>query len=59
MRSDVGEEREGPIALSDGYRRWIEALEARPENQSGADKSWVEAAVREFREHYAHARRLV
>ena len=34
---------------------WVESL---PENQSGADKSWVERSDREFREHYAKAIRV-
>jgi len=29
-----------------------------PQNQSGADKSWVERAIRSFREHYAKAVRI-
>ncbi len=46
------------IHLSASYLQAVEQLEARPENQSGADKTWVERALREFREHYAKAVRV-
>lgn len=48
----------GPVTLRPAYLRAIEAIEALPENQSGADKSWVEKADREFREHYKRAVRV-
>ena len=44
-------------------REWQEYLEmvaiiaARPENQSGADKTWVEKTMRAWDEHYERARR--
>jgi hypothetical protein len=47
-----------PVQLDPLYLAAVERLEARPENQSGADKSWVERALREFREHYAKASRV-
>jgi len=39
-----------PIRLSAAYLRAIEKLEALPQNQSGADKSWVERTIRSWRE---------
>ena len=47
-----------PIPVSDAYLRAIEKLESLPQNQSGADKTWVERAIRSFREHYAKAVRV-
>lgn len=47
-----------PVQLDPLYLAAVERLEARPENKSGADKSWVERALREFREHYAKAIRM-
>jgi hypothetical protein len=46
-----------PIELDDAYRRALKKLEALPENQSGTDKSWVERALRSWRDHYARATR--
>jgi hypothetical protein len=48
----------GPVRLSRGYLRAVRLLDSRPENQDGADKTWVERAIREFRGHYARARRV-
>lgn len=48
----------GPVTLRPEYLRAIEAIEALPENQSGTDKSWVEKADRQFREHYRRAVRV-
>lgn len=48
----------GPVTLRPEYLRAIEETEALPENQSGADKSWVEKADREFRDVLARARLL-
>ena len=42
----------GPVTLSDDYVRMIEEVEAAPENQSGADKTWIQDAEQEFREYY-------
>ena len=47
-----------PVLLSPEYVRAVKQVEALPENQDGVDKTWVERAQREFREHYAHARRI-
>jgi hypothetical protein len=47
-----------PIQLSETYRRAIERLESLPENQSGADKTWVERAIASWRTHYARAVRV-
>lgn len=47
-----------PVALSAEYLRAVKQVEALPENQDGADKTWVERAQREFREHYARARQI-
>lgn len=47
-----------PVVLSAEYLRAVKQVEALPENQDGADKTWVERAQREFREHYARARRV-
>ena len=47
-----------PIELAESYRRAIERLESLPENQSGADKTWVERAIASWRAHYARAVRV-
>ena len=47
-----------PVVLSEEYLRHIRIVEALPENQSGADKTWVERALRAWREHYAKAVRV-
>jgi hypothetical protein len=39
----------GPVALSDEYRALIEAEEGHPDNATGSDKTWVQAARRSFR----------
>lgn len=36
----------------DEYMAMVERVEAMPENQSGADKTWVERAERSYRDHY-------
>jgi hypothetical protein len=46
-----------PVPLRDEYLRMIEEVEAAPENQSGADKTSVEHAQKEFREYFARVRR--
>jgi hypothetical protein len=46
-----------PMDLTGSYLRALERVEALPENREGADKSWVEASRREFREYIARARR--
>jgi len=46
----------GPVVLSDEYVKMIEEVEAAPENQSGADKTWIEESEREFLEYFARVR---
>jgi len=46
-----------PIELDEAYLRAVKKLESLPQNQSGADKSWVERAIRGWRDHYARASR--
>jgi len=48
----------GPIEVGEAYRRAVERLESLPENQSGADKTWVERAIASWRAHYARAIRV-
>jgi len=48
----------GPVNLRPEYLRAVEEIEARPENRSGADKSWVESTRREFRDLIARAKPL-
>jgi len=45
----------GAIVLDQAYLYAIDRLESLPENRSGADKTWVELALRAWREHYARA----
>jgi hypothetical protein len=44
------------IHLDEEYLRAIALVEALPENQTGADKSWVWEAESCFRDHYRNAR---
>jgi hypothetical protein len=46
-----------PIELPGRYLAAVERAEALPENRERADKSWVEASRRDFREYIARARR--
>ena len=46
-----------PIELDGAYLRAVKRLEALAQNQSGADKSWVEQALRSWRDHYTRATR--
>lgn len=39
----------------DAYLEMVRRVEELPENQSGADKSWVERACEEYRQHYRNA----
>ena len=48
----------GPVSLDEDYLGLVALVEARPENQPGADKSRVERSLREFRDHYARAERV-
>ncbi len=43
------------IELDDEYLAFIAAVEARPDNQSGADKMWVWRLDRAFRDLFARA----
>jgi hypothetical protein len=47
----------GPVVLGEEYLRMIAEVEAAPENQDGADKTWVERAQAGFRRHYERVRR--
>ena len=47
-----------PVVLSAEYLRAVKQVEALPENQDGADKTWVERVMRQSREHFAKARRI-
>ncbi len=42
----------------DRYLEMVRRVEALPENQSGADKSWVEEASEQYRQHYRCAVRV-
>ncbi len=42
----------------DSYLEKVRQVEALPENQSGADKSWVDEASEQYREHYRCAVRI-
>ena len=44
------------IELDDWYLNAIAHVEARPANQSGADKTWVWKAEEAFRAHYVRAK---
>ncbi len=46
----------GPVKLDDEYLRAVERVEALPQNQSGADKTWLSDAQRQFRDHFRRAR---
>lgn len=48
----------GPVALSREYRRAVERVEAMPANQSGADKTWVSDADRDWRSYFARVERM-
>ena len=45
-----------PIELSEEYLRGVAWQESLPENQSGADKTWVWKAEEAFRTHYVRAK---
>jgi len=46
----------GPVELTEEYLRMIDEVESAPENQSGADKTWIEESEREFLEYFARVR---
>jgi hypothetical protein len=46
--------------LTDGYETYLELVRraaSHPDNRPGADKTWVERAMREYQEHYRKASR--
>ena len=47
----------GPVRLSRWYLRALTAWEKRPAHRDGADKTWVELALREYRDYYRAVRR--
>lgn len=47
-----------PVVLSEDYIRAVKQMEAVPENEDGADKTWVERVLRQSREHFAKARQI-
>ena len=49
--------RKGPIELDDAFWRAIARIEAAPENQDGADKTWVHRLEEQTRSHFAQAHR--
>jgi hypothetical protein len=48
---------QAPVRLSAQYLADIEAVMALPQNQDGADKSWIWPAYEFCRRHFASARR--
>ncbi|MEQ8764125.1 MAG: hypothetical protein RL885_09370 [Planctomycetota bacterium] len=46
-----------PVELTPEYLEAVEALERRPSNAPGADKTWVHEAIDEALRHLASARR--
>jgi len=47
-----------PVVLGAEYLRAVEQAASLPENQDGADKTWVERVVRRSRDEFARARRI-
>jgi hypothetical protein len=45
------------IEVDATYLQAVKKLESLPENRSGADKTWVERAMRSWQRHYARAAR--
>lgn len=41
-----------PVELTEEYLRMIDEVESAPENQSGADKTWVWQADRQYRDYF-------
>ncbi len=39
------------------YMAMVRRLEAHPENREGADKTWVDRAREQYRQHFRHATR--
>jgi hypothetical protein len=46
----------GPVKLNEEYLELLRRVEDLPQNQSGADKSWVESSLREYTEHYSRVK---
>ena len=46
----------GPVPLTEEYLELLRRVEDLAENQSGADKSWVESSLREYTEHYSRVK---
>jgi hypothetical protein len=46
------------FVMTDEYRAWIDEVERMPQNQSGADKTWIAELLRADAEHLARARRI-
>jgi hypothetical protein len=42
----------GPVELTEEYLRMVDEVESAPENQSGADKTWVWRADRQYRDYF-------
>jgi len=58
MLDEVAEEAKSiRIEIDDDYLHAIELVEALPENQSGADKTWIHRLVEESQAHFAKATR--
>ena len=49
---------EGPVVVSDDYLRAIRRLELLPQNQDGADKSWIWPTYEFCRRHFAQFERI-
>ena len=47
----------GPFVIDEEYRELIALAQARPANQNGTDKSWVEHVVRDAREYWKSVKR--
>ncbi|MHC4512706.1 MAG: hypothetical protein ACYTGW_22965 [Planctomycetota bacterium] len=47
---------EGPVTLDEAYLRMIARVEAKPQNQDGADKSGIWECLENSRLHFARAR---
>jgi hypothetical protein len=56
--AETGRIGRGSVTLGARYLAHVAHEESSPENQSGADKTWLDRAGRTFRTHYARARRL-
>jgi hypothetical protein len=46
----------GPVELSRFYLAAVDWLESLPQNETGADKTWVERAQAEFARYYERVR---